>query len=65
MQKVHSAVRLEAADLARVDALAPLLGTAVSPAKRSDVLRALILAALPEFEREHGGKGAEKGRAGK
>ncbi len=53
MGKVHTAVRLEKEDLDRVDALAPLLGTAVRPALRSDVLRALILHSLEPFEKEH------------
>ena len=46
MATKHVAVRLDEHTLARVDALIPALSTPWRPAKRSDVLRALIHAGL-------------------
>ena len=42
----HVAVRLDLGTLARMDALVPLYSKTWRKAKRSDVLRALILAGL-------------------
>lgn len=53
-KKEHAAVRLDPADMARVDALIPNMSTRDIKAKRSDVLRALILGSLPTFEKDHG-----------
>jgi hypothetical protein len=50
-EKNHVAVRLDAATLARIDALAPLLSSASSAATRSEVLRALLLTALEDAEK--------------
>jgi hypothetical protein len=46
MATKHVAVRLDERTLARVDALIPALSTPWRPAKRSDVLRAVIHAGL-------------------
>jgi len=46
MTTQHVAVRLDDETIARVDALIPLLSTPWRRARRSDVLRALILAGL-------------------
>jgi hypothetical protein len=46
MATKHVAVRLDEETLVRVDALIPALSTPWRPAKRSDVLRALIHAGL-------------------
>jgi len=48
----HVAVRLEAEDIARVEALRARLGTAWHQATRSDVLRAAILKGLEVIENE-------------
>ena len=50
MASQHVAVRLDEQTLARVDALIPNLSTPWRAAKRSDVLRALILAGLDVLE---------------
>lgn len=49
---IQIAVRLEAELLARVDAVAPKLSTEWRHASRSDVIRALIVKALPLLEGE-------------
>jgi hypothetical protein len=46
----HVAVRLDESTLARVDALCPSLSAAWHQARRSDALRAVILAGLPVVE---------------
>lgn len=46
----HVAVRLDAETVARIDALLPGLSTAWFKAKRSDALRAVILAGLDVIE---------------
>ncbi len=48
----HVAVRVDAAVVARIDALVPLLSSAWHKASRSDVLRKLIMSGLRELERE-------------
>jgi hypothetical protein len=58
MATKHVAVRLDEQTLARVDALIPDFSTPWHPAKRSDVLRALIHAGLEVQERAAtGGRG--------
>jgi hypothetical protein len=52
MATKHVAVRLDEQTLLRVDALIPALSTPWRPAKRSDVLRALILAGLDAVGRD-------------
>jgi hypothetical protein len=47
----HVSVRLDPEILARVDALAPAFSTEWHAATRSDIVRALILDALPRFEK--------------
>jgi hypothetical protein len=49
--KGHVAVRLDVATLARIDALMPRLSEEWHQATRSDVLRALILTALEDAEK--------------
>ncbi len=56
MATKHVAVRLDEQTLARVDALIPAFTTPWHPAKRSDVLRALIHAGLA-VEAKHGPAG--------
>ena len=56
MATKHVAVRLDEQTLARVDALIPALSTPWRPARRSDVLRALIHAGL-EAEARGGPEG--------
>jgi len=56
MATKHVAVRLDEQTLARVDALIPALSTPWRPARRSDVLRALIHAGL-EAETRGGPEG--------
>ncbi len=46
------AVRLEVSTIARIDALKGYFSSAWHEASRSDILRALILYALPTFEDE-------------
>jgi len=46
------AVRLEVATIARIDALKDYFSSAWHEASRSDILRALVLYALPNFEQE-------------
>lgn len=46
MPNRHVAVRLDESTLARIDALIPTLSTPWRQARRSDVLRALILTGL-------------------
>jgi hypothetical protein len=46
MHSKHVAVRIDEETLAKVDALIPAFSTPWHTAKRSDVLRALILAGL-------------------
>ena len=58
----HVSVRLNRAITDRVDALIPALSTSWRPAKRSDVLRALIDEGLEAFEARHAAK--PKGRRG-
>ena len=50
MQTDHVAVRLRVDLIERIDALIPLLSTIGHDAKRSDVLRALIVTALADVE---------------
>jgi hypothetical protein len=67
MSTSHVSVRLDAETIARVDALAPHFSTQWRPATRSDVLRALILTALPHHEAAHHAgvpAGAPPGRRG-
>ena len=47
----HVAVRLDTATIARIDALAPRVAIASIVPTRSDVLRALILTALEDAEK--------------
>lgn len=54
MATQHVAVRLDEPTLARVDALIPTLSTPWRQAKRSDVLRALLLAGLDVLEKAAG-----------
>jgi hypothetical protein len=61
MATKHVAVRLDEQTLARVDALIPGFSTPWHPAKRSDVLRALIHAGL-EVEAKHGPAGLLPGK---
>lgn len=53
-RKGHVAVRLDAATIARLDALLPLYALPGRPATRSDGLRAVILAGLEVEERRSG-----------
>ena len=55
--KIHVAVRLEAEDVAQVDALIPLLSRRWRDATRSAVLRALLLAALETVKADPGALG--------
>jgi hypothetical protein len=57
----HVAVRLDPETVARVDALLPGLSSPWHVAKRSDALRALILAGLDTVE-ARGGRPARKRR---
>jgi hypothetical protein len=59
----HVSVRLDPEILARVDALAPAFSTEWHAATRSDIVRALILDALPRFEK--GGPAQPSGPEGK
>jgi hypothetical protein len=62
----HIAFRLDPPAVARVDALIPFLSSAWHKAKRSDVLRALVLEALPILEKraqEAGAPGSARRRA--
>ena len=52
----YAEVDAKAEALARVDALRPALSTVWFKAKRSDVLRALVLEALPILEQRFGSK---------
>jgi hypothetical protein len=54
-QKEHVAVRLDAATVARLEALLPLYALPGRPATRSDGLRAVILAGL-SVEEERAGR---------
>ena len=64
MAKVGAALRLEEQDLLRVDALAPLMSTPGLDLNRSDVLRVLVMTALPLLEAKHGvTQGKKKGGA--
>ena len=47
----HIALRLDAPTVARVDALIPSLCSSWYAANRSDVMRALVMEALPILER--------------
>ena len=49
---IQIAVRLEPDLLKRIDAVAPKLSTEWRQASRSDVIRALIMKALPSLEAE-------------
>ncbi len=63
----HVSVRLDAATMIRVEAVAPLFSTEWRTASRSDVLRGLILDALDRFEqgaRPEGWRGAAPEKAG-
>ena len=51
--KDHVAVRLDNLTLERVDALKDVLSTPWHEATRSDILRALILSGLEQFEQQH------------
>lgn len=53
MQKEHCAVRLEPADMARVDALALAMTTEHVKVSRSSALRALVVGALPAMEKAY------------
>ena len=55
--KIHVAVRLDAEHVAQVDALIPLLFRRWRDATRSDVLRALLLAALETVKADPGALG--------
>ncbi|MFT3764712.1 MAG: hypothetical protein QM820_04225 [Minicystis sp.] len=48
----HVAVRLDERMIARLDALIPVLSTEWLAARRSDVLRKVILSGLAELERQ-------------
>ena len=64
MSKTHTGTRLEASEIARVDALIVPMGEPGRELKRSRVIRILILESLARAEERHG-IGAAKGRAGK
>ena len=59
MATKHVAVRLDEQTLARVDALIPALSTPWRPARRSDVIRALIHAGLEAEGWSRGGLAPE------
>jgi hypothetical protein len=61
---IQIAVRFERELLARIDAVAPKLSTDWRQASRSDVIRALVVKALPLFEGE-GEEPEHKPRKGK
>ena len=52
--KLHVAVRLDEETVVRIDSLRSLLDMKWRAAKRSDVLRLLILHGLERMEQEHG-----------
>ncbi len=62
MAQHQVSVRLDGETLARVDALAPAFSKEWRRATRSDVLRILILDALPRFEQAGGPAPPNKAR---
>lgn len=63
MSTNHVSVRLDAATMARVDALAPMFSTKWRVSTRSDILRGLILTALDLFEQGEAPREGDKPRA--
>lgn len=61
----HVALRLDPALIARIDALIPLLSTEWRKARRSDVLRKVILSGLPVLEETRPRRAAPRKAGGK